>query len=132
MIDTEFSTLIKQQGLLTVALNEAEQQADRRLLAAGRGKTEYEQWRAWVLIMKAVSREINTTVEQLGLSPDDLGLRLYLADTQRTDTQFFPNAEAVVHAFYQDRLHAQDILMASAFDLARQAVKKMAAGGPRS
>lgn len=125
MNDVEFNNLIRRQALLTVALNEAEKQADERMPWAGKGRAEYEAWRSWVLILKAVSRELAVIAEQIGLDPEDL--RLYLSGTQRTDHQFLALAETTVSSYYQDRLHVQDILMASAFDLARQAVKKMVA-----
>lgn len=126
MIDIEFNTLVRKQGLLTIALNEAEVRADALLASAGNSISDYQEWRAWSLIMKAVSFAIADITEQIGVGSDDLGL--YLSELRPTDYQFVPMAEAAAQSFYMDRLHVQDILMASAFDLAKQAVKVMAEG----
>jgi hypothetical protein len=123
MIDVDLETNFRQQALLSIALTEAERQADELMPRAGESIENYQQWRAWTLIMKAVSQQIWSLMMQVG-NTDDLGL--YLSKVAATDYQFLALAEATVHNFYQDRLHVQDILMASAFDLARQAVKKTA------
>jgi hypothetical protein len=123
MKDNEFTTLMRRKALLEIAFVEAEDKAHERMPDAGKSREDYESWRAWNLILMAVSRAIAEINDQLGLP--FLSEGLYTSEIRRDDQQFLDAAEKAVQDFYMGRLTAQDILMASAFDLARQATKKM-------
>lgn len=123
MKDNELTALLHRKALLEIAFVEAEDKAHERMPDAGKSREAYESWRAWNLILMAVSRAIAEINDQQGLPFLNEGL--YVSEIRRNDCQFLAAAEKVAQDFYMGRLAAQDILMASAFDLARQATKKM-------
>lgn len=125
MEDKDFTDLMRQKALLEIAFDEAEEKSVSLMTKAGESRENYEQWRAWSLILKAVSGGIAVINDQIGL--DFLNSGLYLSPVQHTDEQFLTGAFDTVSSFYMDCLRKQDILMASAFDLARQAVKNLIA-----
>lgn len=125
MKDVALQKNMHQQALLMVALYEAENESDDRLPRAGLSKDEYAMWRAWVLILKAVSRQIRDLMDQSGI-PYSEESGLYLSTISPQDHQFISKAVEVVEGIYREALGRQDILKASAFDAARQAVKRLA------
>lgn len=125
MKDVALQENMHQQALLMMALYQAENESDERLPRAGLSKEEYAMWRAWVLILKAISRQVRDLMDQSGIPySEDAGL--YLSVISVHDHQFITKAVEVVESTYKEALGRQDILNASAFDAARQAVKRLA------